>query len=1054
MALAVRTMTNTAARRFSPKAWVTVCLAALVAGAGPAGAQDSTKEPDAPTKKLMAAGGLLNKGLAKLAAEEYQAFLSENPNHPQAGVARYGLAVCHVRLSQFDEAIPLLEQILKDPALKQRDEAMALLGHCYLAKGQHDKALAAWEDLLKQFPQSPQAELAALNRAQTLYAAARYDQAADACKAFLDKYPNSTRKTAARYSLALAQFATGKHAEAAAVLEEVLKTPNSLLAFDSLLLLGQCREGQAKFADAAKQYEAALHIAPPARREECLYSLGVALYKAGDFSAADKQLAEVLAGPADGKYVKPARLELGLAQVAAGKLPEARKTLAAIARDDPPRAGLARYWLAQCDMADKKFEPALAALAALNELAAAKDKPEDLESILYDRAICEMSLEKDDPAEGHFAEFAKQFPQSKRLTDATYRQAFCLYRLKRYDQSLPLCRQAAAATGDSAAPAAAAAAELAAENLFQLAKYDEAEKAFQALATAASQEDRKVRLTLRLAQCAHVRGDYPQTIRLAEPLAGRPDALNDAGLRQAVFLLGDAQFQSAKYDQAARTLEKYLPKAGADKSEVRYKIGLAQLRSGNAEQGEKALNSLIARDEQSPWGQRARYELAQLAYRQKQPAKAADLLAKLPADKMPDDLAAPALYLQAWLDFDQARYAEAAERFGKLAEKFPRHALAEEAAYQQAVSLAEGGKGEPALAALRAYLQAHADGKHAADARRYVGRCLAKLGRHAEAVKEFAAVAADKKAVTAELLYEWAWSQRQAQDDGAAATYERLVTEFPQSPLAAAGRGEWAEALYAKQKYAEAAKLLEQLVADRSAKGKTLAAARYRLGCCYDKQDMPEKAAAALAAVAEQHADSELAAPAMYQAGLAYAKAGKPDQAAKLLANFAERYPKHEQAGPAMLKLGEMLGQQHENEESAAVYESFLRKFPQDKLTYAANFGIGQSLEARRKYDDARKAYEKVTAVHSGITAARAQYQIGLCYAAEGRHEKAAAELLKVEIIYASPEWCAKALLEAGKEFEAIKQVDQAKQQYNACAAKYKGSPAAEQAAKRLKEME
>jgi TolA-binding protein len=1015
-----------------------------------AGAQDGTKEPDAPTKKLMAAGGLLNRGLAKLAADEYQAFLNDNPNHPQAGVARYGLAVCRVRLSQFDEAIALLEQVLKDPALKQRDEALAVLGHCYLAKGQHDKALAAWEDLLKQFPQSPQAELAALNRAQTLYAAGRHDQAADACKAFLDKYPNSTRKPAAEFSLALAQFATGKHAEAAGALEEVLKTPNSPLAFDAMLLLGQCREGQARFADAARQYESALRIVPPGRRDECLYSLGVALYKAGDYAAAAKRLAEVLAGPADGKYVKPARLELGLAQVAAGKLPEARTTLAAVARDDPPRAGLARYWLAQCDMTDRKFEPAL---AALNELAAAKEKPEDLESVLFDRAICEMSLEKDDPAAGHFADFRKQFPQSKRLADATYRQAFCLYRLKRYDQSLPLCRQAAA-TGDPAAPAAAAAADLAAENLFQLAKYDEAEKAFQALAGGATQEDRKARLTLRLAQCAHVRGDYPQTIRLAEPLAGRPEALQDAGLRQAVFLLGDAQFQSAKYDEAARTLEKYLPKAGADKSEVRYKLGLAQLRSGNADSGQKTLDSLIARDDQSPWAQRARYELAQLAYRQKQPAKAADLLAKLRADKMPEDLAAPALYLQAWLDFDQARYPEAAERFGRLVERFPRHALAEEAAYQQAVSLAEAGEGEPALAALRAYLHAHADGKYAADARRYLARCLAKLGRHAEAAKEFAALAADTKGVTAELLYEWAWSQRQAQDDGAAATYERLVKEFPQSPLAAGGRVEWAEALYAKQKYAEAAKLLEQVVADGAAEGKTLAAARYRLGCCYDKQDMPDKAAAALAAVAEQHADSELAAPAMYQAALAYAKAGKPDQAAKLLANFAERYPKHEQAGAAMLKLGEMLAQQREYEESAAAYESFLRKFPQDKLAYAANFGLGLSLEARRKYDDARKAYEKVTAVHSGPTAARAQFQIGACYAAEGRHEKAAAELLKVEIIYANPEWAAKALLEAGRQFEAIKQIEQAKQQYAACAAKYKGSPPAEQAAKRLKEME
>ena len=41
---------------------------------------------------------------------------------------------------------------------------------------------------------------------------------------------------------------------------------------------------------------------------------------------------------------------------------------------------------------------------------------------------------------------------------------------------------------------------------------------------------------------------------------------------------------------------------------------------------------------------------------------------------------------------------------------------------------------------LWAYLQAHPDGKYAVDARRYVARCLAKLGRHAEAAKEYGLV--------------------------------------------------------------------------------------------------------------------------------------------------------------------------------------------------------------------------------------------------------------------------------------------------------------------------
>ena len=110
-------------------------------------------------------------------------------------------------------------------------------------------------------------------------------------------------------------------------------------------------------------------------------------------------------------------------------------------------------------------------------------------------------------------------------------------------------------------------------------------------------------------------------------------------------------------------------------------------------------------------------------------------------------------------------------------------------------------------------------------------------------------------------------------------------------------------------------------------------------------------------------------------------------------------------------------------------------------------------MENQRKYDDARKWYAKVTASHNGPTAARAQFQAGECYFAEGKFDKAAGELLKVEIVYAYPEWSARALYEAGRAFEAMKQIDQAKSQYSACVKKYKDTASAAQAAKKLKEL-
>ncbi len=1012
----------------------------------PAAGQDADKV-DAATKKLMAANGLLGRGLVRLAAEEYEAFLSQYPRHEQATAGRYGLAICRYRLGQYDPAITQLKAVLKDGTFKQRDEALAVLGHCHLSKGAHDQALSALDELLRKHPGSKHAEVAALNRAQILHMMGRHAESATACKAFLRKYPNTPRRTSAQYSLALAQFALGKHKEAAAALGQVLRNPNSPVALDATLLLGQCYEGLKKPKDAAAEYRKAVQIAPPDRRIEAQYSLGVVLYKANDFRAAAQTLSAALRANPTGRYAHSARFQLALAQLAAGKLPDARKILAEVIKIDPGRKVTARYWLAQCDMTEKKYT---AARAILDELARLKKKPDNLEAVLYDRAICAMATGQYAQAAAELAGLRKAYPKGQRTADATYRQAFCLHKQEKYAESLPLCLLVAAETKLPIAPAAS---ELAAENLFLLGRYPQAELAYQAMAKTAKDEGRKLRLTFRLSQCAYFRGDHAKAIELAEPLARNSRVIRDPNLRQAVFLLGDAQLQAGRFPDAVRNLTRYLPLAGKDREEVQFKLGLAQLRGRDKPSALRTFETLIRRGGRSQWTQRATFEAAQVYYKDGRPQRATPLLTKLMASQPGEDLAAPALYLQAWIDYDAKKHAGAARRFGELARRYAKHELAAEAAYQQGVCLVEAGESGEALGVLRGYVRAQPQGKHAAQAKHQVGRCLAKLGRHGEAVKVFAALAADAPGVTADLLYELAWSQRESKDAAAAATYRRLLKEFPKGRLATSARAELAEMLYAQEKYAEAAKLLEGVVSDKTAEASVLSLSRYRLGWCYDKLNEPAKAAAVFGPYARQHPNSEFAASAMYQAGVACAKLDKLDEAARQFAALVTRFGKHDLAPAAALKLGEVQSQAQEYDKSAEAYRAFLKAYPKSKFVFLAQFGIGWAMENRRKYDDARAWYGKVIAAHNGPTAARAQFQTGECYFAESKFEKAAAELLKVEIVYAYPQWSARALYEAGRAFEAMKRADQAKQQYKACAAKYKDTPSARQAAKRLKEL-
>ena len=64
-----------------------------------------------------------------------------------------------------------------------------------------------------------------------------------------------------------------------------------------------------------------------------------------------------------------------------------------------------------------------------------------------------------------------------------------------------------------------------------------------------------------------------------------------------------------------------------------------------------------------------------------------------------------------------------------------------------------------------------------------------------------------------------------------------------------------------------------------------------------------------------------------------------------------------------------------------------------------------------------RQGLRDLTGLGQQQTAARAQFQIGECLFAQKQFEEAVRALLKVDILYAYPEWSAAALHEAGRCF-------------------------------------
>jgi len=155
-------------------------------------------------------------------------------------------------------------------------------------------------------------------------------------------------------------------------------------------------------------------------------------------------------------------------------------------------------------------------------------------------------------------------------------------------------------------------------------------------------------------------------------------------------------------------------------------------------------------------------------------------------------------------------------------------------------------------------------------------------------------------------------------------------------------------------------------------------------------------------------------------------------------------------SGRGGLEAGQVHADDNRFKESATVYGQYLQKHPKGEWAYLARFGIGWAHENLKQYDEARTWYQRTIDGYDGETAARAQFQIGECYFAQGKYEDAVRELLSVASVYQYETWSAKALYEAGRALEQLKRFDEAKAVYAECVKDFAKTPEADLARKQL----
>jgi len=1023
-------MTNRPRRTTWSLAACALGLAAFTAGAASAAPQD---EADAALRDYFSANGLLNRGLHDLAASEYRSFLADHADHEKAPTARYGLGVCLFRLGRHEEAIAALDAVRGRRTFAYAPEVGTMLGQCHLALGRPGDAVAPLTEVMRGHADHALADEAAALLVEAYYSDGRHEEVPPVSRTLAERWPTSPLRERTELFAGLSEMALGEYPAAAQRFESMRETfPRGAYAEQTSLLLAQSLHRTRMLPRALEQYRAVVRTASDAYLPDALYGLALLLNQQGQGPGAARRLDEMIERFPDHDLATPARLLRGRIHFDQAQYDDARRHLDRVAKLDGADRAEAEYWLAKCDL--REDDPAAAA-DRLAAVIAAHPKSELMAEMMYDRAVASSRADDADAAMEQLRRFRERFPKHTLAPAALHLMAATEHGRTRYAESRRLARRFAAEYGDH--ELAAPVAFLGAESAFLDREYDTAAKAYATFLAEHPEDDQRDAAAFRLGMAQYRLGQYDA----AEPiLAGvARGRRTEPRFRTVLLALGDLHFQRGEMETAAERLSDYVSFGEEQPSadDALLKLGLANDRLDRHEPALAAFKRLLAEHPDSPHAEQARFERGQTLVAMRREDEATPLFHAIVDADHDSRFAVHALNHLATIALNDGDHETAAGLYARIAARDDGgDDLGAESLFQQGQAYMALKRYDEAAAVFRTLVRTASRSPRIAAAQGQLALALARQDEPDAALAQIALVerrhSGDLDAeLRAAIAYEKAWCYRALKrpDDAAAAYGELLALDGP-SALRGHARLELAELKTTAGDHAAAAALLRELLADDPGSPAPDAAltaqAHYRLGASEYEQRRFAQAAEVFGRFVVEHPRSDRIASASLLCGESLFRTGNHRRAVTHLERVVNQHRADAACSPALLRLGECQAALQLWPASAASFDRHRKQFPKSEQWYQAQFGIGWAHENQGRFAAAIDAYRKVTDRHQGATAARAQFQVGECLYAQKKHEKAIRELLKVDILYAFPEWSAAALYEAGRCFHELNKTAEA----------------------------
>lgn len=1002
---------------------------------------------DPATDLYYSANALYNRKLYSLAAEEYADFLKKFPAHDRAPRVRLGLALCHYSLGDKKKAAPLFALLTKERGLSNQQEIHNLWGQCLLGLDRPAEAQNAFAWSRSRGNDSEQKELAGAGLTEAFYCQSKWRDVIQCSKTFRKEHPQSNRLDRVLFQGAVAHFELSEFDKAAHLLGTIkIRDRTSGFGQHVTFLLAECLREEGDFKAAEALFDKAAYQMTGTFGAEALFRLGFVRYQLKDYSKAKRNFTDLLDNHPSSPHAPSARIYLGRAQLESGQYRQAEKTFATFSPKDDD-FGAARLWLARTHRRQQKFSQAETVLT--DAIGKAPKSPMRVD-LLYELATVQMDQKQYANAAVTFRKLGREFPKSPLAVDALWLEAFGLHKAGKYLDSADRCGNFLSRHPEN--ERCGEVAFLNAENLYLIDQQTEAESHYARFLKQYDNHAYSDSARFRIAQIRYERKEWRAAADALRRLL--ENDVTSPFFNQLYFILGDCYFSLDDWDRAIEAFRLFVEKHPAEPNADRAMLKIALAAVNKGADAEAALEDFEKRFPKSAYLDHALVELGRLHYEAGEFGEARRVFTLAASTgKSPF-----AVYYLAYVAIATGDEESAVKHFGSLEKKFPRHDLVNDALLQQGIIEVRRGefkKGETTLGRLAAR---EGEPARADQALFYRAIAQARQEKWAEGARSFEKLTTRFAGSTLcdRALYEWAWCEReQDRTPGAIELYEEILSSHPQSALVPEVLFELAELEYDRKLYDKAIGRLQGLAKRSDLSDDLRERTYYRLGWNhYSKGDLAG-AARWFEAMIEGFGESSRKPVALYQAGEARLKLKEYEPAYGHFKALADSRSAGEYAEQALLRLGECAALTQRWQESENVFRRFAGEFAESEFLGRALFGQGWAMENQARYAEAVIAYKQVLSRgKKDETSARSQFQIGECLFSQKEYDEAVKALIKVEVIYAFPEWSAKALLETGRALEIPGKKVEAAARYREVIDKYPDSDAATVAEQKLDKLE